>query len=163
MRRSRLPTVLALFLSFTVVGTAMAIHAPLLTNVTTASARGTLDEKVNYERDGIEIETKGPVDIVTAEVLFAKGTPTGATSGWHNHPGPVFVVLISGTLDVWDKQCAHHTYTVGDSFFEAGPSDRMLVKNVSTTVDALVYATFIVPVGATPLLTRKPHRCGLAE
>jgi hypothetical protein len=38
----------------------------------------------------------------------------------------------------------------------------MLVKNESATVDATLYATFIVPVGATPLTITTEHRCGIA-
>jgi hypothetical protein len=41
--------------------------------------------------------------------------------------------------------------------------ESLLVKNESTTTPALVYGTFIVPVGAAPLRTGAPHRCGIAE
>lgn len=163
MRRSWLVTLLAMFATFAVVGTVLATHLPSFPNVTTDSARGTLTAEVKYNADGIKVQTKNPVDIVTLEVKFAAGSPTGATAGWHHHPGPVFVVIKSGTLSVWDENCVKTTYSAGTSFFEAGMDESLLVKNESTTTDALAYATFIVPVGATPLRTGATHRCGIAE
>lgn len=162
MRRSWLVALLTVFASLAVVGTVLATHNPTVTNVTTASARGTLAEEVKFHLGDIKVQTKGPVDIVVAEVTFAKGSP-GATAGWHSHPGAVFVVIRSGTLAVWDENCVKTTYSTGTSFFEPGPDHSMLVKNESATTDALVYATFIVPVGAAPLRIGRPHRCGLAE
>lgn len=159
MRRSWLVTLLALVASFAVVGTVLATHLPTLVNVTTDSARGTLAAEVKYNADGIKIQTKNPVDVVTAEVTFAPG----ASAGWHHHPGPVFVVIKSGTLSVWDENCVKTMYSAGSTFFEAGMEESLLVKNESTTTPALVYGTFIVPVGAMPLRTGAPHRCGIAE
>jgi quercetin dioxygenase-like cupin family protein len=69
-----------------------------------------------------------------------------AAVGWHTHPGPVFVVIRSGTLSVWDEDCAKTTYAAGSVLFENGPGHSMLVKNESATVDATLYATFVVPV-----------------
>jgi quercetin dioxygenase-like cupin family protein len=159
MRRSWLVTLLALVASFAVVGTVLATHLPTLANVTTDSARGTLAAEVKYNADGIKVQTKNPVDVVTVEVTFAPG----ASAGWHHHPGPVFVVIKSGTLSVWDESCVKTLYSAGSTFFEAGMEESLLVKNESTTTPALVYGTFIVPVGATPLRTGAPHRCGIAE
>lgn len=156
---------LALVAWLAVAGTTLAVHAPLVGPVLNDIARGTLATRVDYDRGGIEVETKRPVDIVVQELTFAKATATtpGASAGWHSHPGPVFVVVRSGTLSAWDKHCVKKTYSKGQSFFEAGPRKSMLVKNESTTEDATVYATFIVPVGATPLRIGKTHRCGLTE
>jgi hypothetical protein len=66
-------------------------------------------------------------------------------------------------LSVWDENCVKTEYSAGESFFEAGPDDNLLVKNESTTIDARVYGTFIVPVGVTQLRTGQPHLCGIAE
>ncbi|MBI2763762.1 MAG: hypothetical protein HYX54_08455 [Chloroflexi bacterium] len=165
MKRSWVVVLLALFASLAVVGTVLATHTPNPTNVITLSQRGTLTREVKYNGDGIKVQTKNPVDVVTAEVTFAKATSTtnGASSGWHNHPGPVFVVIRTGTLAVWDENCVKTTYSQGQSFFEAGPDESILVKNESATIDATAYATFIVPVGAGPLTTRTSHLCGITE
>ena len=165
MNRPLRISVLALVASLAIAGTTLAVHAPLVGPVLNDIGRGTLATRVHYNRGGIKVETKRPVDIVVQELTFAKATATtpGASAGWHSHPGPVFVVIRSGTLSVWDKHCVKKTYSKGQSFFEAGPKSSLLVKNESTTEDATVYGTFIVPVGTTPLRIGKAHRCGVTE
>jgi quercetin dioxygenase-like cupin family protein len=157
---------LALLGSSLFAGNALANHLPALANVTTASARGTLAEEVKYNLDGIKFMTKNPVDVATLEVTFAPG----ASAGWHFHPGPVFVVIRPGapdgpvpTLSVWNEDCVKNEYSPGETFFEAGRAESLLVKNESTTTEVRVYATFIVPVGATPLRVGSPHLCGMEE
>ena len=161
MKRSWWILSLVLLASLAVVGTVLASHAPGGVTVTDIQ-RGTLAEGAKYNHLGlgdIKVQTKGPVDVVTAQVTFGKN---GGSAGWHHHPGPVFVVIRSGTLSVWDEHCVKTTYSQGSAFFEAGPIHSMLVKNESTASDATVYATFIVPVGATPLTVTDPHLCGIA-
>ncbi len=141
-------------------GSVLAVHAPGGV-VVTDIARGTLATAVqshNLGQRGINVKTRGPVDVVTAEVTFLKG---GGSAGWHSHPGPVFVVIRSGTLSVWDEHCVKTTYSQGSVLFEEGPRHSMLVKNESETVDAMVYGTFLVPVGAAPLTVTTEHLCGI--
>jgi quercetin dioxygenase-like cupin family protein len=160
VRRSWPIALLALLASFVLVGTVLASHLPTNHNVTTAFVRGTLADKVQYNLGDIKVQTKGPVDIVVAEVSF----PALASAGWHSHPGPIFVVIRTGTLSIWDETCgAPRHYSTGDSFFEAGPKSNMLVKNESPTDAATVVATFIVPVGTTALRIGEPHLCGIEE
>ena len=162
MRRSSLfaaLAALAVFASFAVVGTVLATHLPTNHNITTVLARGTLAGPVKYNVDDIKVQTKAAVDVVTADVTFG---PL-ASAGWHKHPGPVFVVVQSGTISVWDESCVKHEYTVGDSFFEPGPAASLLVKNESATTAVHLYATFIVPVGTTVLRIGTAHLCGIEE
>ena len=144
----------------TVVGSVLAIHPPGGTVITDIQ-RGTLREAVrsnNLGQLGIKFQTSGPVDVVTAEVTFVKN---GGSAGWHTHPGPVFVVVRSGTLSVWDEHCTKTTYPAGTVLFEPGPTHTLLVKNESPTTDAMVYGTFVVPVGAAPLTITTEHLCGI--
>ena len=159
MRRFWLVLAVVLLGTSLFAGNALANHLPALSNVTTDIARGTLAAKVKYNLDGIKIQTKNPVDVATLQVTFAPG----ASAGWHFHPGPVFVVIRSGTLSVWNEDCVKTTYSAGSTFFEAGRAASLLVKNESTTTPALVYGTFIVPVGASPLRTGSAHLCGIEE
>lgn len=157
MRRPLWMVMLAVVASLAIVGTTLARHAPgglVVDSVT----RGTLAEDVDFKLGDIEVETEGPVDVVVLEATFLKN---GGSAGWHIHPGAVFVVIRSGTLSVWDEHCKMTTYSPGETFFEAGPRHPMLVKNEGT-VDATVYGTFIVPVGATPLSVPARHRCGVS-
>ena len=158
MRRSLWVTLVALAASVAIAGTVFAVHGP--GGVTpTLLARGTLAESVKVNFGDIKIQTKGPVDVATLQVTFNRG---GGSAGWHIHPGPVFVVIQSGELSVWDEDCVKNTYGVGETFFEMGPEASMLVKNEDPDTDAVVIGTFIVPVGATPLTVTTAHLCGIA-
>jgi quercetin dioxygenase-like cupin family protein len=150
-------TLVALLTSLAIAGTVFATHAPGGTTAVLL-ARGTLAEKVKVNVGDIKIQTKGPVDVATLQVTFAKG---GGSAGWHIHPGPVFVVIQSGELSVWTEDCVKTTYGVGETFFEMGPEESMLVKNESPDTDAVVIGTFVVPVGAAPLTITTEHLCGL--
>ena len=158
MRRSLwLALPLGIAASLAVAGSSFATHAP---GGTTAMvlARGTLAEKVKVNVGGVKIQTKRPVDVATLQVTFAKG---GGSAGWHTHPGPVFVVIKSGEISVWNENCEKTVYGPGEVFFEEGPKASNLVKNEDPDTDAVVVGTFIVPVGAAPLTITTEHRCGI--
>jgi quercetin dioxygenase-like cupin family protein len=159
MKRSRFFVLLAFVASFTLVGTVLANHLPVNHNITTIVAHGTIADTFKYNLGDIKVQSKGPVDIFVADVSF----PALASAGWHSHPGPVFVVVKTGTLSVWDTSCAKHTYGPGSSFFEPGPESSLLVKNESATVAVTVSATFIVPPGTTALRIGTEHLCGIEE
>ena len=159
MKRSRVVVLLAFVASFTLVGTVLANHLPVNHNITMIVARGTIADTFKYNLGDIKVQSKGPVEIVVADVSF----PALASAGWHSHPGPVFVVVKTGTLSVWDTSCAKHTYGPGSSFFEPGPESSLLVKNESATVAVTVSATFIVAPGTTALRIGTEHLCGIEE
>ena len=157
MRRSWWVISVALVASLAfAAGTVLAVHAPGGTSAVPL-ARGTLAETIKVNVDNVKIQTKGPVDVATLQVTFAPG----GSAGWHIHPGPVFVVIQSGELSVWDEDCQKTTYGVGETFFEFGPEMSMLVKNESASTPSVVIGTFIVPVGAMPLTVTTEHLCGL--
>ena len=158
MRRSLWLTLLGIAASLAVAGTAIATHAPGGAS-SVLLARGTLAEKVKVNVGDIKIQTKDAVDVATVQVTFAKG---GGSAGWHIHPGPVFVVVKSGEISVWTEDCEKTVYGAGETFFEMGPEESMLVKNEDPDTDAVVVGTFIVPVGATPLTIPTEHLCGIA-
>jgi quercetin dioxygenase-like cupin family protein len=157
MRRSLWLTLLGVAVLLAVAGTAFATHAPG-GNTVVVLARGTLAEKVKVNVGDIKIKTKDAVDVVTLEGTFARG---GGSAGWHVHPGPGFVVVKSGEISVWNEDCEKTVYGVGETFFEAGPKSSNLVKNEDPDTDAVVVATFFVPVGAAPLTIPTEHLCGI--
>ena len=157
MRRSLWLTAVGVAASLTVATTAVATHAPGGTSALVL-ARGTLAEPVKVNVGDIKIQTKDAVDVATVQVTFAKG---GGSAGWHIHPGPVFVVVKSGEISVWTEDCEKTVYGAGETFFEMGPEESMLVKNEHPNIDAVVVGTFIVPVGANPLTITTAHLCGV--
>lgn len=72
----------------------------------------------------------------------------GGFTGWHSHPGPVFVTATKGTLTVYNApKCEPEVYPAGTGFVEASPKIVHRVRHEGTG-DAEFAATFILPVGA---------------
>ena len=92
---------------------------------------------------GLHLKTLDRTDIAADRLTVQ---PNGF-SGWHKHPGPVFVTVTQGTI-IWidgsDPLCTSHTYNAGDSFIEKayGPHN---VRNPSGSVGAEFIAVTIKP------------------
>lgn len=105
--------------------------------------RATLSDSVQVNQDRIKFQTKDPTDVLVQTITFQ---PHGS-SGWHFHPGVVIVVVESGTITTHDANCQTATYGPHQSFVESGTTPFM-VSNDSQTVNAVVYATLVVPAGS---------------
>jgi quercetin dioxygenase-like cupin family protein len=109
-----------------------------------AEVRGTFDE-LDVKHSGearVTVRTKDDVDIVTSSGILA----VGGYTGWHSHPGPVFVVVTQGALTVYNApKCQPHVYHVGEGFVEG---EQVHTLRNEGTEDAKFTATFILPVGA---------------
>ena len=95
-------------------------------------------------------------DVVTTQLTLAPG----ATTGWHSHPGPVTVVVTSGTVSFWrTPDCVERTLVAGDSvnlsdavIAPGGGTGLDLARNQGT-VPATVMLTHVnIPVGSSALL-----------
>ena len=94
--------------------------------------------------DGIKVESKTAAGFTVEHLTFAPG----GTTGWHAHPGPVLVIVTTGSVTKYSAQdCTAHTYTAGQAFVEHGPTDENLVRN-DGSVPAETLVTFITPPGA---------------
>ncbi len=51
----------------------------------------------------------------------------GHTSGWHVHAGVHSVVVLAGTLTVYDRDCQRHQFTAGETYF--GGNEAHLARN----------------------------------
>jgi len=112
----------------------------------TTFSRGTLDARVKIHTPDLKFSTRHDIDIVTQAITI---TPGGHT-GWHSHPGPVFVTIAAGTMsfyDADDPSCSRITYATGNSFIDRGGGHVHIARNEGT-VDLVLYATYLVPVGA---------------
>jgi quercetin dioxygenase-like cupin family protein len=107
---------------------------------------GTFD-RLNVKKSGearVTVRTKEDIDILSAVSTIAPG----GTTGWHSHPGPVFVIVKRGTLTVYNApKCQPQVYPAGEGFVEPSPEHVHAVRNEGT-VEAEFVATFILPVGA---------------
>jgi quercetin dioxygenase-like cupin family protein len=156
--------ILIALVSVAVVALAGAALATPPTGFTTnVLARGTAAD-LHARHDGIRVSSRhgGPADVAVATVTI----DPGGSSGWHHHPGIVVVVVRSGTLTFYDKNCRGDVHQAGETFIESSDSPG-LAKNTGTGT-VVIEATFIVPASTpstppTPLRIDdpQPKRCNL--
>jgi Cupin domain len=99
-----------------------------------------------------------PVDIVVQRHDYAPG----ANTGWHQHPGPIFITVTQGTLTFYeynDPHCAPHVYSQGQGFVDTGDGHIGFNRTDQPASDV---AVAIAPVGGafrTELSAPNPY-CG---
>jgi hypothetical protein len=132
------------------------VRATPSTGSSTLIGRGTYDEfKIKREMPGLELDLKArtDVDIATQIITFQKGTD----SGWHKHPGPVFISVVSGTMtfyDSGDPDCSPVVRTTGQGFVDLG--EHAHIARNESGLPATNVVTYFVPVGA-PLRIDQPQ------
>lgn len=129
------------FLITAVFGVVLVTSAALV-DVTAASppsgvtptllARGAYEDfKVKSVPDSpvdFQVKAKSPVDVVVRKHDYLIGSHTG----WHSHPGPVFITVTQGTLTYYlydDPACTPHVVTTGKGFVDDGRGH--MVRNES--------------------------------
>lgn len=146
MKRTHFARAAALAL-VAVLGSVVVVQAtPGSGAVGTILARGTLDAGVKVHTPDLKLKTRDDVDVVTQAITVAPGGHTG----WHSHPGPVFVTVEAGTLtfyDADDPTCTGGTYAAGDTFVDRGGGHVHIARNEGST-DLVLYATYLLPAGA---------------
>ena len=128
----------------------------------TLLARGTYDAfKVRSDQQGpidFKARAKAPIDIVVRRHDYAPHS----TTGWHSHPGPVFITVTLGTLTYYeydDPTCTPHTVSAGQGFVDDGRGH--VVRN-ETDQAAQDVSVITAPVGGpfrTDLDAPNPY-CG---
>ena len=147
---------LAAFVAVTKANTAPAVTG-------TPLARGTYDGfNVRSDPHGsiadFRAHSTRPVDVVVQRHDYEPG----ANTGWHQHPGPIFITVTEGTLTFYeynDPTCTPHVYSQGQGFVDTG--DGHIGYN-RTDQPASDVAVAIAPVGAafrTELSAPNPY-CG---
>ena len=94
----------------------------------------------------LKLKVKGDSDVYVTRHTFQPGQHTG----WHTHPGPSLITVISGELTVYEADnptCTPTVYHAGESFTDIGCGDVHLVRNEGN-VQAMDVAVQIVPAGA---------------
>ena len=106
---------------------------------------GPLKVKSESEINEYEVEAKGFSDVY---VVHNKIAPGGHT-GWHSHPGPSIVSVVSGTATEFhaDDPLTPHVHPAGTCFVDDGDGAH-IVRNLGTT-DLVLVAFQVLPVGAT--------------
>jgi hypothetical protein len=102
---------------------AIAIASPPAGVTPTLLARGTYDSfKVMSYPDGsglFKAEAKQPIDVVVRRHDYA----AGGSTGWHAHPYPVFITVISGQVTFYeydDPTCTGTVVSAGQGYVDSG-------------------------------------------
>lgn len=130
------------------------------------STVGPFDIHSDYNGFKVDLVSRKPADV---EVLQLTIDP-GGTTGWHSHPGPVFVIVTAGALTVYEvgqadqagqaeeNPCTPKVYPAGTGFVETG--GRVHVARNDGSVPAKLFATSIAPVGVDTFIDApQPRDC----
>jgi quercetin dioxygenase-like cupin family protein len=153
MNKSRSRQWLALVAVALLVPAGVAVATPGMGLTPTFIARGTSSEeftvkgapkkhKVKRSKAIIACGLDRQCDFVFQTITFAPGGHTG----WHSHPGVLFVTVESGAVTRYESTCERNTYVAGQSFIERGPEHVILVRNERST-PAKVQIAYVVPAG----------------
>ena len=99
----------------------------------------------NSDVNAVEIKTKGNSDCYVVVNRIAPGGHTG----WHSHPGPSIISVVSGTATEYRDDDPNATvYPAGNAFVDEGGDHAHIVVNEGDT-ELVVVAFQIIPDGAT--------------
>jgi quercetin dioxygenase-like cupin family protein len=135
-------------LALTAIGASMAAASAPSGVVPTILARGTFDafKVMSYPDNGglFKAEAKSAIDMVVRRHEYA----VGATTGWHAHPYPVFITVISGTVTFYssdDPTCTPTVVSAGQGYVDSGKGHIGRNESGEPAVDVSV---ILAPVGA---------------
>src|SRR4051812_17633546 len=94
----------------------------------------------------VNLHVNGPSDTLQALLVFQPGAETG----WHIHPGPVVVVVKSGALTETQSDGCTTLHPTGSVFFESAGEVHNAANRTNGVAE--VFATFLSPTGADPLI-----------
>jgi len=124
--------------------------------------RATFAEAFKVKRHGpddwkVEVEAKPALDIAVQRIVFQPG----GQSGWHSHPGPVFISVVEGTMTFYesdDPDCIAVVRHAGQGFLDVG--DHAHIARNETPDPATNVVTYLAPPGAALRLDEpNPGNC----
>jgi hypothetical protein len=112
--------------------------------------RSTFGESIHVKRsadDGwkVKVEAAPALDVAVQKIVFQPG----GQSGWHSHPGPVFISVVEGTMTFYesdDPSCAPVVRHAGEGYVDVG--DHAHIARNETSEPATNVVTYLVPPGA---------------
>jgi hypothetical protein len=113
--------------------------------------RATFEEAFKVKREArtvdweVEVEAKPALDVAVQMITFQPG----GHSGWHRHPGPVFILVVAGEMTFYeadDPNCAPVVRQAGQGFLDTG--EHAHIARNQTTAPATNVVTYFVPPGS---------------
>jgi hypothetical protein len=163
MHRSRAIAAIAVASIAILATTTLTLASPPSGVTPTILARGTYPAfEVQSDPGGLagkfKASSKTPVDLVVRRHEYLPG----ASTGWHQHPYPVFVTVVSGELTFYERDdptCSPHVLHAGEGYVDDGQGHIGRNESGAPAVDVSV---ILAPVGApfrTELTAPSPY-CG---
>ena len=93
----------------------------------------------------VEIKAKPAFDLAVQSITFA----ADAQSGWHRHPGPVFIQVVKGEMTFYesdDPTCTPVRKKAGESYLDAGEHAHIARNESGAPAENIV--TYFAPPGA---------------
>ena len=105
----------------------------------------------------MEIKAKPAFDIAVQSIVFQPG----GQSGWHSHPGPVFIQVVSGTMTFYesdDPTCTPIVRSAGQGYLDLGEHAHIARNQGSAPAQNVV--TYFAPPGAALKIDQpRPGNC----
>jgi hypothetical protein len=93
----------------------------------------------------VEIKSTPALDIAVQTISF----PAGSHSGWHSHPGPVFIQVVAGTMRFYesdDPTCTAIVRSAGQGYLDKGEHAHIARNESGASAQTVV--TYFAPPGA---------------
>ena len=142
----------------------IVLATPPVGQSTTTLARAPFDPlKIKGKSDipnvwRVKLKTHGASDFYVIDNTFG----VGGTSGWHSHPGPSLVFVVSGTITNFMSNGHHHcmqqVYTAGQGFVDEGGDMEHMIQNTGTDPARTIAVQFL-PAGATRRIDEDAPDC----
>src|SRR5215210_1963591 len=141
-------------------GVALAAHVTQVDPATVPTGFLAAHNKV----EGIRISSlaravkHGRADVFVQHARLAANEATG----WHTHPGPVFVEVVRGSVifeEAAHGECRQTTYAAGEGFFDSGFGH--VHRAVAGADGADFYPVYVLPAGSASHLipASAPEEC----
>jgi DNA-binding winged helix-turn-helix (wHTH) protein/TolB-like protein len=95
---------------------------------------------------------KDGLSVATQTITFQPG----GQSGWHTHPGPVFISVKEGTMTFYEDDCTSTVLMAGQGFFDAHTGSHPHLARNETGSPATNVVTYFLPPGTTTLRKDAP-------
>jgi hypothetical protein len=133
-------------------------------SVSTVVGRGTFSDPLNVKRKTghwkVRVDSD-PLDVAVQTIVFQPG----GQSGWHTHPGPVFILVVQGQMTFYesdDLDCRPIVRSAGQGYLDAG--EHAHIARNETQLEARNVVTYLAPPGAALRIDAPdPGHCPFSE
>jgi hypothetical protein len=93
----------------------------------------------------VEVKAKPALDLAVQRIVFQPG----GQSGWHTHPGPVFIQVVAGVMTFYesdDPACEPIVRSAGQGYLDVGEHAHIARNETGAIAENVV--TYLAPPGA---------------